>query len=113
MIRPPGQGPRVLPSDLAYLVQAYFDRFPVQHAVAAVDPSHMPQVHSSAAVIVVSVISTSLVASCRDSAARFGALWEQGGMELGQRRALGSCPFPSLPQHQTATNEDGCCNDEA
>ena len=28
----------VLASDLAYLVEAYFDGFPVQHAVAAVDP---------------------------------------------------------------------------
>jgi hypothetical protein len=30
-------GPGILPSDLAYLVEAYFDRFPVQHAVPAVD----------------------------------------------------------------------------
>ena len=29
---------RVLPPDLTYPVKAYFDRFPVQDAVAAVDP---------------------------------------------------------------------------
>jgi hypothetical protein len=34
----PGQGPQVLSPDLACLVEAYFDCFPVQDAVAAVDP---------------------------------------------------------------------------
>jgi hypothetical protein len=34
----PGQGSRVIPADLTDSVQAYFDRFPVQHAVAVVDP---------------------------------------------------------------------------
>ena len=33
----PGEGLRVLAGALAYLVKAYFDGFPVQHAVAAVD----------------------------------------------------------------------------
>lgn len=34
----PGQGVRVLAPSLAYQVQAEFDGFPVQHAIAAVDP---------------------------------------------------------------------------
>jgi hypothetical protein len=37
-----GQGPRVPAVPLAYLVQAYLDRFPVQHAVAAIDPLPHP-----------------------------------------------------------------------
>jgi hypothetical protein len=34
----PGQGPRVIPPDLTDPVQTHFDGFPVQHAVAVVDP---------------------------------------------------------------------------
>jgi len=34
----PGQDPLVLPPALAYLVQAYFDGFGVQHAVPSVGP---------------------------------------------------------------------------
>src|ERR1700735_5083776 len=50
-----GRGVRVLSPDLAYVVTTYFARLPVQHTVAAVNRSHMATVHSSAAVIVVSM----------------------------------------------------------